>query len=71
MANDNTPIVKKYQLSINVSEGFKTTISETVEGNSLIELASKIPLCLLKIVELVKEREKNERERQEDDDIPF
>jgi hypothetical protein len=46
----------------------KNTIE--IEGNSLIELVSKIPLLIVKF--MLKEQELNERQKLlTDDDIPF
>ena len=60
--------MKQFELRLVQRDGPKIIFHEIIEGDSLIEVCSKIPLLIINI----QQREQDELKRMEvDDDIPF
>jgi len=67
----------KYRLVLTIANGFNVDELHQVEGDSLVELTSKIPLIIAQIAAIEKSKERHlfakalDREDELIDDIPF
>ncbi len=63
--------MEKFTLTITYSnDDFKVAATETIKGQTLVELCSRFPLIIVQLSEKIA-REKLLKQSEDDDDIPF